>query len=205
MYNMDAREYNQNVMKGYFAEVYPLIAKQIIERTGVSSGVCVDLGSGPGMLGIELARISDLNVTAYDLLEDCVIVAKENISEYELADRMDAVRGMAEDMTYFESGSVDLVASRGSIFFWEDQKKGLNEVSRILKPGGWAYIGGGFGCKELQERIHNKRVKEGNPGLESAPCRKEIPVEEYQKMIDEMGVKGEASRTEKGFWIIFQK
>ena len=157
------------------------------------------------MLGIELAIISDLNVKAYDLLEDCVIVAKENISEYELADRMDAVRGMAEDMTYFESGSVDLVASRGSIFFWEDQKKGLNEVFRILKPGGWAYIGGGFGCKELQERIHNKRVKEGNPGLESATCRQETPVEETHKMIADMRVKVTVPRTTNGSYTFRNK
>ena len=110
---MDAREYNRNVMKGYFAEVYPLIAKQIIEKTGVNSGACVDLGSGPGMLGIELARITELNVTAYDLLEDCVTVAKENISDYELTERMDAVKGIAEDMSYFSSDSVEIGRASG--------------------------------------------------------------------------------------------
>ena len=81
----------------------------------------------------------------------------------------------------------------------------MSEVYRILKPGGWAYIGGGFGNKELQQSIHNKRLKAGELGLESSPCRKDISVEDYQKMIDDLGIKGEASRTEKGFWIIFQK
>ena len=165
----------------------------------------MERGRGGGMLGREVARIRERKGTEEERGEEGVTVAKENISDYELTERMDAVKGIAEDMSYFSSDSVDLVASRGSIFFWEDKKKGLSEVYRILKPGGWAYIGGGFGNKELQQSIHNKRLKAGELGLESSPCRKDISVEDYQKMIDDLGIKGEASRTEKGFWIIFQK
>jgi len=43
------------------------------------------------------------------------------------------------------SESVDLVFSRGSIFFWDDPAQGLQEVYRVLRPGGEAMIGGGRG------------------------------------------------------------
>jgi len=45
----------------------------------------------------------------------------------------------------FPDNSVDLVVSHGSIFFWDDQVKGLQEVYRVLRPGGKAMIGGGVG------------------------------------------------------------
>jgi len=41
---------------------------------------------------------------------------------------------------------IDLVVSRGSIFFWQDKAQGIREVHRILRPGGVAMIGGGLGA-----------------------------------------------------------
>jgi len=61
-----------------------------------------------------------------------------------IEDRLFAVVGVAEAMP-FPDNSVDLVVSRGSIFFWDDPAQGLKEVHRVLRPGGKAYIGGGAG------------------------------------------------------------
>lgn len=63
----------------------------------------------------------------------------------------------------FPDNSVDLVVSRGSIFFWDDPVKGLQEVYRALRPGGKAMIGGGAGSgypKEAAEaRIASRKKK----------------------------------------------
>jgi len=40
---------------------------------------------------------------------------------------------------------LDLVVSRGSVFFWDDPARGIREVHRVLHPGGCAMIGGGCG------------------------------------------------------------
>ena len=60
-----------------------------------------------------------------------------------LADRVRGVQGDAQDML-FRDGFADLVVSRGSIFFWPDPDAGIRESYRILKPGGVAFVGGGF-------------------------------------------------------------
>ncbi len=124
MYQMDAIEYNEKVMNGHFKKIYPVIAGQIVAITGVTSGHCIDLGGGPGMLGICMAKITSLKVTIYDLLEDCVKLVPDNAKKHGVADRVKAIKGIAEDMR-FPDNSVDLVISRGSIFLLEDQLNGF--------------------------------------------------------------------------------
>jgi ubiquinone/menaquinone biosynthesis C-methylase UbiE len=38
----------------------------------------------------------------------------------------------------------------GSVFFREDRPAAFEEIYRILRPGGVAYCGGGFGSKETK-------------------------------------------------------
>ena len=56
MLAMNARQYNEQTMKGLFRKIYPVIAEQAIARTGIRSGLCVDLGGvpGPGRLWLQI-------------------------------------------------------------------------------------------------------------------------------------------------------
>lgn len=205
MYKMNAVEYNEKVMKGHFKKIYPVIASQIIDRTGITSGKCIDLGGGPGMLGICIAKITDMKVTVYDLMKECVELVPGNCLANGVADKVNAVQGVAEDMK-FDDNSVDLVVSRGSIFFWEDQKKGLSEISRVLRPGGWAYIGGGFGTKELMDEILKIKEKEDPEWFKGKNDRmKKNSPEHFQKIVDELGLGTTVERNDAGTWIVFQK
>lgn len=62
---IDAKSFDQ-VARTVFAPVYPVIARQIIERTGITHGVCLDVGCGGGYLGAALARATDLFVHFFD-------------------------------------------------------------------------------------------------------------------------------------------
>ena len=205
MYKMNAVEYNEKVMNDHFRKIYPVIASQIVEYTGISSGHCIDLGGGPGMLGISLAKITNMKVTVYDLLPECVELVPENSMANGVANRVKAIQGVAEDMK-FADNSIDLVVSRGSIFFWEDQKKGLAEVFRVLRPGGWAYIGGGFGSKKLLDEINKLKEEEDPEWAKKKRERMEKnPPGHFQKILDELGIEGMVDNSEAGRWIIFQK
>lgn len=204
MYEMNAREYSEKTAKGLFRKVYPLLASQVLARTDVSKGLCLDLGGGPGLFGIELADITELDVVIYDLLPDCVTVAKENAAERGLAHRVSARVGRAEAIEY-PSNTIDLVISRGSIFFWEDQKQGLAEVYRVLKPGGWAYVGGGFGSLDLLAEVLAARADDPSWD-ENRRCRmQKNPPEVFQKMLTELGIPAFIESGPAGVWIIFQK
>jgi hypothetical protein len=48
---------------------------------------------------------------------------------------------------------MDLIVSRGSIFFWKDLPMAFKEIHCVLAPDGWAYVGGGFGSQKIKESI----------------------------------------------------
>ncbi len=75
-----------------------------------------------------------------------------------LTGRVRGVEGDAQNLP-FRSNFADLVVSRGSVFFWPDQLAGVMEAYRILKPGGVAFLGGGF-SRILAPAIRDKLVAE---------------------------------------------
>ena len=61
----------------------------------------------------------------------------------------------------FEDHFADLIISRGSLWFWKDQVKGLQEINRVLKVGGVAF-GGGLGRytpPTIRKRLQGKKRK----------------------------------------------
>lgn len=203
-YTMNAAEFNEKIMKGHFRKIYPVIAAQIVERTGVSAGRCIDLGGGPGMLAACIAKITLLKVTVVDLMPECVELARENSAEEGVGDRVDAIQGVAEALP-FDDGVIDLVVSRGSIFFWQDQKQGLAEVYRVLRPGGWAWIGGGFGTAELLREIEAVKADDPEWNRKRKERMRQNPPEHFRAMLQRLGIKGVVEHQEAGTWIIFRK
>jgi ubiquinone/menaquinone biosynthesis C-methylase UbiE len=61
-------------------------------------------------------------------------VARENTAKAGLPS-FETRQGTAEEIP-LESASVDLVVSQSSFHEWEEPKKGLSEIYRVLAPGG---------------------------------------------------------------------
>lgn len=126
-----------------FAPVYPALARQLVLDYGITKGIAVDLGGAEGSLAMELARITDLKIYNVDInpaaIRLCNFLAEKN----KLSGRVVALEADATSLP-LRDAFADLVVSRNSIFSWPDRTAGLREAYRILKPGGVAYIGGGF-------------------------------------------------------------
>jgi SAM-dependent methyltransferase len=126
-----------------FAPVYPALARQLVQDYGISKGVAVDLGGADGSLAIELAKITDLKIYSVDIDPAAVRLCHMIVDRNQLTGRVLAVEADAADLP-LRDGLADLVVSRNSLFQWPDLMAGLREAYRILKPGGVAYMGGGF-------------------------------------------------------------
>lgn len=203
-YTFKAAEFNEKMMKGHFKKIYPVIARQILERTGITAGRCIDLGGGPGMLAVELAKASALDVTVCDVTFECVALVEENSREHGVHERVSALQGAAEKLP-FDDNSIDLVVSRGSIFFWQDQQQGIAEVYRVLRRGGWAYIGGGFGTAELLEEILANKSDDRQWDRERKERLAKNPPGHFEAILTNLAIEGVVERGDAGMWIIFRK
>ena len=138
--------------KTVFAPVYPVIAEQILETTGVREGCCLDVGCGPGDLGFALLQQTDLAVGFVDASADMVKLVSDTIESRHLQHRCHAVCSSVSEVEVAPN-SVDLIVSRGSVFFWEQPEQSFSLLYQTLKPGGWMYIGGGFGNQQLLDQV----------------------------------------------------
>ena len=139
-------------MSHLFSEVYPYIARHIIDKFGIKDGYCLDVGTGAGSLGIALAKITNLKIVSLDKEPSALEVAAKNIIFEKLDHRMMVVKADVHDIP-FRDNSFDIIISRGSVFFWDDVPGAIQEMYRLLKPKGIIFCGGGLGNKEISQRI----------------------------------------------------
>ncbi|MHB8972516.1 MAG: class I SAM-dependent methyltransferase [Pirellulaceae bacterium] len=123
---------------------YVYVVEDALKFCQLRKGCWVDLGAGQGEVALALIEATGNPVVMLDPDREAMTKGLAAAREKHLEDRLFAVTGTADAMP-FPDNSVDLVVSRGSIFFWNDPAQGLKEVYRVLRPGGKAYIGGGAG------------------------------------------------------------
>jgi len=102
----------------------------------MSRSKALDLGSGTGILALELAKhFPELEFVGLDLSEAAVSVAREQAAESAVAARVSFECGDAEDMP-FDEGSFDLVVSSNTLHLLKNPITMFDEVQRVLSPTG---------------------------------------------------------------------
>ena len=203
----DALQYDE-FARTTFARIYPVVANQILERTGITRGTCLDVGSGPAPLAIAIALLSDLRVTALDSSREMQSLAGQNIRDRKLEGRVIPVLGDVHAIPAADS-TFDLVVSRGSYHFWQDLPAALREILRVLKPGGFAYIGGGYGNSQIKAEILAERKERGFAGNPDHPPRvqfRKFRAGEIEASIEAAGISDyRILSDDSGFWMIIRK
>lgn len=143
-------------MTGKFAPLYEPFARQVVGDYHLRDGLALEIGSSCGAFSMELARQTRMTVYALDIDVPAIRLCGVLVDEAGLTGRVIPVEGDALRLP-FRSNWFDFIFSRGSIPFWPDQVRGLKEAYRVLKPGGVAYIGGGFG-RLLDPKIRQELV-----------------------------------------------
>lgn len=126
-----------------------------IEQCGIQPGMdVVDLGAGSGFytLAVSRALAATGRVYAVDAQKDLLTKLK-NQATHEGLYNVDVIWGDIEkpNGTHLREGSIDLVLLCNVLFQIENKKMTLEEIKRILKPGGrllivdWTDTFGGIG------------------------------------------------------------
>ena len=201
-------------------DYYTCVARDVVETCTPREGVWVDLGCGDGSLAFALAELSGSVLVLVDPNREALARALAKAAELGLSRRTVAVYGQAERLPVADA-SVDLVVSRGSIFFWEDRPAGVGEVYRVLRPGGKAMLGGGLGktypAWARREFIRRRREGVRKQGGDAIRAFREVRSSEtFRRWAEDAGLEdfevvGEAALPEDdpdtglGLWLIFEK
>ena len=174
---------NMNLLQ----EIFPYLARQVVEDYGITRGICLDIGSGDGNFGLEIAEITALTVYLVDKDANALSNGRRRAEERSLGDQIQTVETDVHDME-LPDNFADLIVSRGSIWFWRDRSQGLREIYRVLKKGGVAMVGGGLGRKlPAKYRIPRAREREKR---KKDPDWMYIRSEEYfRKILSEAGIE----------------
>jgi ubiquinone/menaquinone biosynthesis C-methylase UbiE len=147
-----------------FAKWFKRIAASIKDRA--ISGNILDIGTGPGRLPIEIAKqVKNVKLFGIDLSEDMVKIANRNADRDGVRDRIEFKARSAYD-TGFENDSIDLVVSTGTIHHLSQPLVAFNEIYRILKRGGEAWLFDGrkdVTRAEFEETVRSLGIEEDIP------------------------------------------
>jgi ubiquinone/menaquinone biosynthesis C-methylase UbiE len=112
------------------------LADRLAKDTPANSHI-LEVAPGPGYLSIELAKRGRYEIKGLDISKSFVEIAKGN-AQKELV-KVDFRQGNASAMP-FDENTFDLVVCRAAFKNFSQPVEAINEMYRVLKPGGRAII-----------------------------------------------------------------
>ncbi len=114
---------------------------------GVTDGLALDLGTGPGYVAVEIVRGQPkLKIVGLDLAAHMVEKARRYATWVRLDGRVMWPQADGHRLPFADE-SFDLVFSSFALHHWQDPLGVLDEVARVLRPGGRYYLADV--CREL--------------------------------------------------------
>lgn len=187
-----------------FLPFYPYVARQIAHAYGMQEGQALEVGPYAPGISIQLASLCpELEITVGDDFPGILSYFREQIEAASLAHRIQ-VREVDKRNLPFGDDTLDLVYFRGALFFWEEQERILKEAYRVLKRGGVAVMGGGFGAEAPDALInsHLPRSRELNRRLQ----KKVLSLEELEAILSRASLAPHAFIDHRhGLWVVLRK
>ena len=130
--------YNAISATSIFQQQYELVANDILSYC--AQGSLLDIGTGPGRLLLKLHRQSPaMQLVGIDSSPSMVASARKNMVKAGLSDVIEIREGNASQIPFVDR-FFDIVVSQWSVHHWKHPVAALNEVYRVLKPGGYALM-----------------------------------------------------------------
>ena len=183
-------------------KIYPYLIEDLKNyyNDSFDKKTVLEIGTGPGHIIEELLKEKFSRVIGIDISLDMLLRAKKrNIKHKNLL----LINAKAEKIPLKDS-SIDIIISRGSVFFWKDLEAAFKEIYRILKPNGFLLIGGGYGIStpdsiisDIHDYFKNSVTKNEKPKLD---------IDKSIGIMQSIGGKTNIiAKPKQGFWISWRK
>jgi demethylmenaquinone methyltransferase / 2-methoxy-6-polyprenyl-1,4-benzoquinol methylase len=99
----------------------------------------LDVATGTGDVAIALAKLHPERIAGIDISEKMLEIGRKKVGQKDLQNIIDFNQGDAEKIP-FPDGTFDAVTVAFGVRNFEDLRKGLSEMKRVLTPGGTLMI-----------------------------------------------------------------
>jgi probable selenium-dependent hydroxylase accessory protein YqeC len=182
--------------------IYPSLSRFVLDLFGRTEGDVLELGPFAGGIARELLPLSsEFRVVLADTSPELFDDLQEEINKTPFAQRMIITSSPLSPLIFLDK-SFDLVIFRGAFFFLTPGI--LQEIYRVLRPGGCAIVGGGYGPAPPKDLIGE--IAEESKQLNLLLGKQSMAQENLTKMIQEASLQEDAKiSTEGGLWVILRR
>lgn len=187
-----------------FEPFYPYVARQIATVYNRQNGTVLEIGPYAPGISTHLARLCpQLKIVVGDDTPGILDYFQDEIEKAGLTDRIE-VKEISKTNLPFPRANFDLVYFRGALFFWEKQVDIVREAYRVLKRGGVAVLGGGFGADAPADLIDSRLAQSRQ--LNRRLGKKVLSEAELEAILEKAGLS-QHRRIDKrhGLWVILGK
>jgi hypothetical protein len=183
--------------------VYPHLARHIGDVCGRTTGAVLEVGPFCGVV-YDLVRQgigSSFRIASFPRGMDSFYAGE--IEKRGMRDMVDMVL-TSPDLSGIEDNTIDLLVFRGALFFPSLFSVNHQALLRVLRAGGTAFVGGGFGKHTPAEVI--RPLADRSRELNYLIGKKETTVDEIRKDLEAAGITENAEIvTQGGLWVVLKK
>jgi hypothetical protein len=183
--------------------VYPHLAQHIEELYGRHEGTVLEIGPFAGVIFSLMKKGPGDRFAIASFPSGMGAFFMEQAGKAGAADTIEVVE-TDPSLSHIEEKTVDLAVFRGAFFFPSLFDADLSAICRVLKPGGLAFVGGGFGKYTPDSVIVNlgKRSRELNLQLGKV----EISGQMLRRRVAESRLAAQAEVIDEGgLWVLIKK
>jgi demethylmenaquinone methyltransferase/2-methoxy-6-polyprenyl-1,4-benzoquinol methylase len=107
--------------------------------SGRKIGNLLDVATGTGDFAIEASKIPGVKIIGIDISEKMLAIGREKVQKIGIANRIKLEHGDSEGLK-FEANYFDAITAAFGVRNFENLQQGLEEMHRVLKPGGVVVI-----------------------------------------------------------------
>ncbi len=139
MFNSISHKYDflNHLLSGGIDIIWRKKAIKQLQNKGIKT--ILDIATGTGDFAIEALKIKPEKIVGVDISEGMLSFGKEKIKKLGLDQIIELTLGDSETLA-FEDNSFDAITVSFGVRNYENLEKGLTDMLRVLKPGGYCLI-----------------------------------------------------------------